>query len=205
MIAVGVARPSEQGQAITSTATAFSMASVASPVAAHQPRNVAAAITSTTGTNTALTRSARRWIGGLDACAPSTRRTILASVVSAPTAVVSITIRPSVSMEPSVTLLPTPFSTGRLSPVSMASSTLPPPSTTRPSTGMHSPGRTTTTSPTATRASGTSTSAPSRRTLAVSGRRPMSARIAEAVRRLAPTSSHLPSRMKVMSSAEISK
>ena len=34
----------------------------------------------TTGTNTALTRSTRRWIGAFSACADSTRRTMRASV-----------------------------------------------------------------------------------------------------------------------------
>ena len=60
MIAVGVARPSAQGQAITSTATAFKMARSQSPLIATQPSKVTSAITMTTGTNTALTRSTKR-------------------------------------------------------------------------------------------------------------------------------------------------
>ncbi len=90
MIAVGVARPSAQGHAITSTATALTIACSQSPPATSQPTTVSAAMPSTTGTKTALTRSTMRWIGAFAACADSTMRMIRASVVSAPTAVVSI-------------------------------------------------------------------------------------------------------------------
>ena len=150
MIAVGVASPSAHGQAITITATAASKPWATPAPASHQPSTVSTAMPSTTGTNTALTRSARRCTGAFDACAPSTSRTIRASVVSAPTAVTPITSIPSPFIAPPVTRPPTAFSTGRLSPVSMDSSTLPPPSLTLPSTGMRSPGRTTTVSPTRT-------------------------------------------------------
>ncbi len=205
MMAVGVASPSAQGQAITITDTAFSSPATASPVPSHQPRNVSAAIPNTTGTNTALTRSTRRWIGALLACAPSTMRTMRASVVSAPTAVARTTSNPSRLIDPPVTRAPGSLSTGRLSPVSMASSTLPPPSASTPSAGIRSPGRTTRRSPGASEATATSMSTPSRRMRAVSGRSAVSARMAEAVLRLARPSSHLPSRMKVMISAELSK
>src|SRR5205085_64666 len=57
MIAAGVARPSGQGQAITSTATAFRMPRCQSPVATPQATSVSKASTTTTGTNTSLTRS----------------------------------------------------------------------------------------------------------------------------------------------------
>ena len=57
MMAVGVARPSAQGQAMTSTETAVRMAASRSPPMAHQPMKVTAAMTSTTGTKTALTLS----------------------------------------------------------------------------------------------------------------------------------------------------
>ena len=86
MMAVGVARPSAQGQAITRTATALSSASAGLPAMAHQPAKVTSAITSTTGTKMALTWSTSRWIGAFEACAPSTSRTMRASVVSAPMA-----------------------------------------------------------------------------------------------------------------------
>ena len=68
---VGVARPSAQGQAITSTATAWiSAASTPAPLSI-QPAKVMSAVTITAGTNTALTWSTSRWIGALAACASS--------------------------------------------------------------------------------------------------------------------------------------
>ena len=59
-----------------------------------------------------------------------------------------------------MTVSPVALSTGRLSPVSMLSSTAVAPSVTTPSTGTFSPGRTRTRSPTTTCSTGTSTSAP---------------------------------------------
>ena len=60
MMATGVARPSAQGQAITSTATARMSASSTGWPAHHQPKSVASATSMTTGTNTAETWSTRR-------------------------------------------------------------------------------------------------------------------------------------------------
>jgi hypothetical protein len=68
-----------------------------------------------------------------------------------------------------MTLSPTPLLTGRLSPVTIDSSTSERPSITVPSTGIRPPGRTRTASPTATSAVGTSTSAPARTTVAIGG------------------------------------
>ena len=59
-----------------------------------QPTNVAAARTSTAGTNQAETRSARRCMAGLPPWASSTRRMIWASAVSRPTAVARKMIDP---------------------------------------------------------------------------------------------------------------
>ncbi len=85
MTAVGVARPSAQGQAMISTAMAVPIAMVqwlpAGPVRA-QTVNVTTAAIRTPGTNHAETVSARRCIGGLAPCASSTSRTICASAVS---------------------------------------------------------------------------------------------------------------------------
>ena len=67
----------------------------------------------------------------------------------------------------------------------MLSSTAVAPSVTTPSTGIFSPGRTRTRSPTTTCSTGTSTSAPSRSTRAVFGASPTRAVIAAAVRFLA--------------------
>ena len=74
--AVGVARPSAHGQAMMSTATAALNEREASPVTTSHAANVASASTMTIGTNTADTRSARRWMGALPFWACSTRRII---------------------------------------------------------------------------------------------------------------------------------
>ena len=205
MMAAGVARPSAHGQAITSTATARISATSAPTPAHNQPSSVASAISSTTGTNTLATLSTRRWIGALAACASSTRRMMRESTVSAPTARTSSTTRPSPLIEPPVNTAPASLVTGNGSPVSMDSSTCVSPSSSVPSTGKRSPGRTTRRSPTITSATGTSTSPllPSR--CATSGRRPCSARIAAVVWCLARASSHLPSSTSVTTTAEASK
>ena len=59
-------------------------------------------------------------------------------------------------MLPPITSLPSAFSTGRLSPVSMASLTLLSPFVTTPSSGIRAPGFTSSTSPAFTEAVGTS-------------------------------------------------
>jgi hypothetical protein len=68
-------------------------------------------------------RSTRRWIGAFFACADSTRRTMRASVDSAPTAVVRTSSRPSPLTAPPVTRVAGLLGTGRLSPVISDSST----------------------------------------------------------------------------------
>ena len=60
MMAAGVAKPKAQGQAITSTATARINATSSGSPMASQPKSVAIAINSTTGTNTAATWSTCR-------------------------------------------------------------------------------------------------------------------------------------------------
>ena len=88
-------------------------------------------------------------------------RTICASSVSAPTRCASITNVPVPLTVPPVTWSPGAFSTGIGSPVTIDSSTLVAPSSTTPSTGMRSPGRTRSRSLTCTSSSGTSCSVPS--------------------------------------------
>ena len=63
-------------------------------------------------------------------------------------------------MLPAITGEPTPFATGRLSPVITASSVWDSPSMTTPSTGMRSPGRTRTSMPASTSRTGRRISAP---------------------------------------------
>ena len=123
--------------------------------ATNQARNVAAAMTRTSGTNTSATRSARRWIGAFEPWARWTRSTMRASAVSRPTRVARITNVPVVFWVAPMTSSPGPTATGIGSPVSIDASTADPPSTTTPSTGTRSPGRTRRRSPTATASSAT--------------------------------------------------
>ena len=164
IIAVGVARPRAQGQAITRTAIAILKANrKPAPVKTYQTRKVMREIHTTTGTNQLDTASANRWIGALSPWASSTMRTICESTVSLPTLVASTISLPLILMVAPVTSAPEVFSTGRDSPVTKASSTAEEPSTTMPSTGIFSPGRTTTRSPTLIWLAGTSTSLSSTR------------------------------------------
>ena len=162
--AVGVASPSAHGHAITSTATAVVTAnSSGRPASSHAP-NDASAISTTTGTNTADTRSASRCTSALPAWACSTSRAIRASWVSEPTDVADTTSRPPALTVPPTTASPAPTSTGTDSPVTIDRSTAELPSTTRPSVAIRSPGRTTKCSPTWSRPTGTRVSTPSRST-----------------------------------------
>ena len=207
MMAVGVASPSAHGQAMTSTATARMMA-VSSPVPphSHQPRKVPSAITITTGTNTALTLSTRRCTGAFTACASCTRRMMCASTLSLPAAVTCSSTRPSPLIEPPVSASPTALLTGKGSPVSIDSSTCVAPSVTVPSAGTRSPGRTASRSPVRSSSTGMSFSLPSQSIrCATSGRSACSARMAAVVWRLARSSSHLPSRTRVTTTAALSK
>ena len=143
MIATGVARPRAHGQLMTTTATAEVSASFTlPPVAMSHTTKVTAAMASTTGTNTPATLSARRAMGALVALASSTRRMIRARSVSAPTRVARKVKEPVRLTVAALTVSPMRFSTGMDSPVSALSSTAEEPSSTTPSTGIASPGRT---------------------------------------------------------------
>ena len=128
------------------------------------------------------------------------------SIVSAPTFSARMTSVPLRLSVPPVSVSPSAFSTGSGSPVIMDSSTAERPSTTTPSTGMLSPGRTRSRSPVFTASSGTSVSCPSapmRR--AVFGARSSSARIAEPVRSRALSSSTWPRKTSATITAAASK
>src|SRR3546814_16930315 len=86
MIDVGVARPIAHGQAMISTATAFTNAKVnaGSGPKKSQIMKVSPAIPITAGTNQAVTSSTIAWIGSFDPCACSTMRMLWARTVSAP-------------------------------------------------------------------------------------------------------------------------
>ena len=140
IIATGVARPMAHGQATSRTAMALSTAVPRFEAMSHQPRKVAAATSSTIGTNTPLTRSARRSIGAFWVRASSTTCWRRARTDSVATARTSTTRTPSPLRVPPMTRLPGPCSTGRGSPVNIDSSTADQPSTTSPSSGIVSPG-----------------------------------------------------------------
>jgi hypothetical protein len=107
---------------------------------------------------------------------------------------------------PPVTRLPAIFSTGIGSPVTMDSSTALAPSSTTPSTGIFSPGRTRSRSPGFTCSSGMSSSPPSsRRIRAVLGASPSRALIALDVRLRARSSSTCPKRTSAVITAAASK
>ena len=148
------------------------------------------------GTNTSATRSASCWMGAFEPCACSTRRTIWASAVSRPTFVARKTKEPPRLSVAPMTVSRGPLSTGRLSPVSMLSSSAELPSSITPSTGTFSPGRTRTRSPTSTASIGTSCSAPALITRAVRACKPISAFMAALVWPLARASIQRPSRIR---------
>ena len=122
---------------------------------------------------------------------------IWASIVSRPTLVARNRNAPVWLIVAPITMSPASFVTGIGSPVTIDSSIAERPSSTSPSTGIFSPGRTTMTSPTWTSSIGISRSSPSRTTRAVLACRPMSLRIASPVPALARASSSLPSRISV--------
>ncbi len=133
-----------------------------------------------------------------DPCASRTSLIILDKTVSFPTAVASTRSKPSVLIVAPITFAPGPFSTGMLSPVTIDSSTQDWPSRTTPSTGIFSPGRTTSKSPAAISEIGASISLPSRITVATSGASSASFLIAAEVFPLLTASRYLPKRMSVI-------
>src|ERR1039458_9585423 len=114
----------------------------------------------TAGTKYDDTRSASRWIGARDLCASLTIFTICDNNVSEPTRSARIMNPPVPLTVPAVTFASLSFSTGMGSPLIIDSSTELWPSSTVPSTGTFSPGRTRSLSPTCTCSSGTSASPP---------------------------------------------
>jgi hypothetical protein len=205
MTAVGVASPSEHGQATMSTATAALTASAAGWPVTSQPARVRTATASTAGTNTPATRSARRCTGALEPWAASTRRATRARAVSAPTRVARTTSRPSRLTVAPATSSPGPTSTGSDSPVSSDRSSEDRPCSTTPSVASFSPGRTTNRSPTATASTGTGASVPSRSTMAVSAPSSSSWRRAWPERLRARLSSQRPNRIRTTMTAATSK
>ena len=166
---------------------------------------VTSAIVMTTGTNTPATLSAILAMGALVAAASETMRMIWLSVVSSPTRVASQRINPAWLTVAADTMSPCALSTGMLSPVRADSSTELLPSSTTPSTGIFSPGRTTKTSPFLTVSMGTVFSCPSIRRVAVFGAIFMRPLRASVVLPLDLASSILPTVMSVRIMAADSK
>ena len=191
-----------------STATALIMAwekRGSGPTIAHTMK-VRIAISTTAGTNQPDTLSASAWIGARERCASATMRTICASMVSWPTRSARISRPPVPLTVAPVTFSPAVFSTGTGSPLIIDSSTLLWPSSTTPSTGIFSPGRTRRTSPTTTSSSATSCSVPSDDTRrAVLGARPSRARMARPVAERARSSSTWPRSTSAVITAAASK
>jgi hypothetical protein len=207
MMAVGVASPIAHGQAMMSTATSLRSAPVntgAGPSRSHNT-NVTSASPMTAGTNTLATLSASRWIGAFEPCASSTILMMWASTVSLPVRVARNSKLPVRTMVAPTTSSPGPLSTGRLSPVIIDSSMAEAPVSISPSTGIFSPGLTRTVSPGATSSTGTSTSEPSRTTVAVRGARSARRLIAWEARPLARSSRKRPRSMSVIIMALVSK
>ena len=127
------------------------------------------------------------------------------SVESEPTRSARTAKDPVAFNVPPVTASPGSLSTGRASPVSIDSSISERPSTTTPSTGTFSPGRTITRSPATTWASGTVASTPPRTTHASGGVRFIKDSMAWFVAPFARDSRIFPSKTKVMSIAHVSK
>ncbi len=148
--------------------------------------------------------SATLWMGALFVWAASTSLIIWARAVSAPTFVALNLNDPVLLRVAPITVPPAPFSTGMLSPVIMDSSIAELPSTTTPSTGIFSPGRTTTISPTTTSSTGTSFSTPSTRILEVLALNPINFRMASEVLPRALASRYLPKTMKIIKKATVS-
>ncbi len=207
MIAVGVARPMAHGQAMITTPMNAVRARVrrGSGPATNQATKARAATSSTAGTKISAIRSTVAWMGALEPCARWTRATMLASAVSLPTRVARMTNEPVVARVAPMTSSPTVLATGIGSPVSIASSTADAPSTTTPSTGTFSPGRTRSRSPTTMSAMATSVSTSPRTSVAVLAWSPTRRRMAPVVWPLARCSSHRPTRIRPMMMAEESK
>ena len=120
--------------------------------------------------------------------------------MSSPTRVTFTYSTPFSLTLPPMTSLPSAFSTGRLSPVSMASLTLLSPFTTTPSSGIRAPGFTSSTSPALTEDGGTSLPLSARR--AVSGVSRMRAVMALLVFFMFRLSMNFPSDTSVSTTAE---
>ena len=161
--ASGVARPSAQGQEITSTEMPATTAISLLPIH-HQTRAVSAAMAITAGTKMRATRSASCCSGARDNCAVSTMRAMRERVESSPTALASTVSIVDPLSAPAITFDPGLLVSRWLSPVTRLSSISPMPSVTVPSATARWPGLTAKLSPGLRLADGCSDQTPLRRT-----------------------------------------
>ena len=175
-----------------------------SPTPQRQAAKVAAPPMSATSTSQKAALSARRWAGAREFCAAWTSLTICARAVSAPTAVARTRSVPFLLIVAPTTASPAALATGRLSPVTIDSSTSLSPSITTPSTATLAPGRTSSSSPTSTSAVATSTGSPPRITSAFGGARSSRLRRASFAPPLARISNQCPSRTNAARNAAAS-
>src|SRR4030066_1697550 len=148
---VGTAIPNAHGHAITRTVIAAVMEKLRDASRAkNQRKNASSEMRNTNGTKYEITLSATLWIGALDDCASLTNLMIWDRALCSPIPMASICRIPFLLIVPPMTFIPGVLSTGMDSPVIRDSSTDESPSTTLPSTGILSPGLTSTLSPTTT-------------------------------------------------------
>ena len=164
----GIARPRACGQAMTSTVTVRITASSGLP-SSVQATAVRMPAARANQNSSAAARSARAWAREEDSWAAATIRWIPARAVSAPTASTRTRTVVSVATVPATTVSPGARLTALDSPVIMDSSNSAVPATISPSAGTRAPGRMSTTSPTASSATGTVTVSPSTTFSASSG------------------------------------
>ena len=180
LIAVGVDRPTAQGQAISSMVMARRTSPVSNRVRPETMNEV--------GTKRREKFSPTVWIGARSSWASSTRVMMRPMAVSLPTACARTTRRPRTTTDPACTWVPVVTLTGRFSPVIADWLTTASPSTTSPSTGIATWSCTTTSSPICRVSMGICTSVPAsgpslNRTQAVSWLPRSSSEMARRVRR----------------------
>ena len=184
MMATGAARISGQGVATTRIASTRSESCVANQAPTH------AAMVA--GVNQTAYLSARRWSGALLDCAVRTSSTMRAYWLSEASAEARSRSTPVPLRVPLITSVPGSAFTGAASPVSAATFRSDCPSTTSPSHGTRSPGRTMSRSPTTISPTGTSSTRSPEMRCAIRGAASSSARTAADARPSAQCSSPSP-------------
>ena len=206
MMAVGVASPNAHGHAMTMTAAKYrSELSKLAHSIKYRITNVMIASMITVGTKILEMVSAIDCMGAFDHCASWINFIICDNFVSNPTPAVCISKLPKVFIVPANTSDHITFSTGRLSPVSIDSSTLLYPLIIFPSTGIFSPGLTIIILLIFTSSIGISLLSFPTLTLAVLGANCISFAIDSDVFPLAFASRNFPNEINMMRNAPISK